>query len=121
MTQQLFFSDFPCCMFIVLIVPSGLSSLPNYTSLSFSYAKPAVSAPSVESTRGEEQPAGLKVLQLVYGVRSICSTSDSVMSQHSRSELSSLECAIGGQITGADPGCLFQLASMVVMKHEKNS
>lgn len=44
---------------------------------------------------------------------------DSVMAQHSKSELSSLECAIGGQITGADPGWLFQLASLVVMKHEK--
>lgn len=40
------------------------------------------------------------------------------MSQHSRPELS-LECAAGGQITGPDPGCLFQLASLVGMKHEK--
>lgn len=45
--------------------------------------------------------------------------SDSGMAQHSKSELSSLECAIGGQITGADPGWLFHLASLVVMKHEK--
>lgn len=43
---------------------------------------------------------------------------DSVMSQLSKSELS-LECAIGGQITGADLGCFFHLASWVVMKHEK--
>lgn len=41
---------------------------------------------------------------------------DSVMSQHSRPELS-LECAVEGQITGADPGFFFQLASLVVMKH----
>lgn len=43
---------------------------------------------------------------------------DSVMSQHSRPE-PSLECAVGHQITGGDPGFLFQLASLVVMKHEK--
>lgn len=43
---------------------------------------------------------------------------DSVLSQHSKPELS-LECATGGQITGADPGCLFQLASLVVVKHEE--
>lgn len=70
MTQQLISSDFPCCMFIVLIVPWGL---PNYSSLSFSCAKPAVSVPSVESHSAEAQPTGLKVLQLVCGVRSVCS------------------------------------------------
>lgn len=93
--------------------------MPNYTSLSFSYAEPALSAASVESHSGMEQPTGLKVLQLVYGVRSICSMSDSVMSQHSKSELSSLECATGGQITGADPGHLFQLASLLFTKNGK--
>lgn len=82
----------------------SLSSLPNYTSLSFSCAKPALSAPSVESHSGKAQPSGLKVLQPVCGVRSVCSMLDSVMAQHSKPERS-LECAIGGQITGADPDC----------------
>lgn len=79
----------------------SMSSLPNSTCLSFSCAKPAVSATSVESHSGKAQPPGLKVLQLVDDVRSVCSMLDSVMAQHSRPELS-LEC---GQITGADPDC----------------
>lgn len=71
MTQHLISNDCPCSL--CLLFHEVLSSLPTYTSLSFSCAKPAVSAPSVESHSGKAQSTGLKVLQHVYGVRSVCS------------------------------------------------